>query len=174
MELWLSSPGSSFQGSLVTQRNSLSSSGMNRTKHCSSSSQAMSNKCKIPAHSVTEYAEWDRTHKDCPPRAGPAQDPPQESHLVPKNAVQMELELCHSHHKATLCLSPGSDRPRKQNNFYSCSSEQQHQGNAEGGFKTSWDLTKQKYAKKYGRTISASLLQAICFVSLNNITCDSV
>lgn len=152
---WLSSPGSSCQSSLVTQRNSWS--------FWDEQKQALLQLITSHAQQVqnsSSFTDTQGSSSKC------------WSHLVPKNAVQMLLDFCHKHYKSMFSLSPGSDTPRKPN-FYCCSSEQ-HQGNAEGGFKASRDLTKQKYAKKPDRTICPPLLQDVCFGSLNNFTWDSI
>lgn len=142
---------------------------MNRTKHCSSSSPDMSSKCKIPADSQSQNMLNGRGHTKIIIQVLVWHRTLLKSHTLCPGTL---FELCHRHYKPTLSLSPGSDTPRKLNNFSSCSSEQ-HQGNAEGGFKASRDLTKQKYAKKSDRTISTPLLQDVCFGNLNNFTCDS-
>lgn len=41
----------------------------------------------------TAHAEWEGTHRDHPCSAGPAQDPPQEWHLVPKDRTLLKCSL---------------------------------------------------------------------------------
>lgn len=120
---WLSSPGSSCQSSLVTQRNSLSS--------WDEQNQALLQLITSHVQQVQNSSSF-RHRIYCVGRDTQGSSPKCWSHLVPKNTVQMLLDLCHRHYKLTLSLSPGSDTSRKPNSFYSCSTEQ-HQGNAEGG-----------------------------------------
>lgn len=147
---WLSSAGSSCQSSLVTQRNSWS--------FWDKQKQALLQLITSQAQQVQNSSSFTDTW---------GSSPKCWSHLVPKNTVQMLLDFCHKHYKSIFSLSLGSDTPRKPNS-------EQHQGNAEGGFKASRDLTKQKYAKKPDRTINPPLLQDVCFGSLNNFTWDSI